>query len=131
MTHLAKNFWFHRNQQHLKQEYMANKMGISQSTYSKLENGTLTITDEHITAFTKTLNLPEDLIKTEHNSTGVQNFNNDPKEKAQFSMQLYPPSAIDKTLELLEKLSNQMQYVLEKQCEQNQQLITIIKDLKK
>ena len=46
----------------LKQEYIADKMGISTSTYSKLENARATIIVKHLWGIAQVLDIPPGIL---------------------------------------------------------------------
>ncbi len=69
-----------REQRNLKQEFIANELGISQKQYSLIESNQTKLTVSRLIQIAKIINIePEELLK---NDTFVQNNYNNPINKA-------------------------------------------------
>ncbi len=69
----------HRELKNYTQEYMADRLNISQNTYSKLENGGIKLTVDRLKQISEILETPiEELLSVD---TNVYNFNNSHVEK--------------------------------------------------
>ncbi len=86
MNYLAQRFHTLRNQKRLTQEDVASRMRVSQSTYSKLENGTMPITEVHTQAFAKALGIEESLLLSSDALPDVNNTSNKPSHELASSL---------------------------------------------
>jgi transcriptional regulator with XRE-family HTH domain len=69
----------HRELKNYTQEYMADRLNISQNTYSKLENGGIKLTVDRLKQISEILETPiEELLSADSN---IYNFNNSHIEK--------------------------------------------------
>jgi transcriptional regulator with XRE-family HTH domain len=96
------------------QEYVANKLDISQNTYSKIESGNIKLTIDRIGELSKILDIPiEDLLSDE---SKIFNLNNNHIEK------FYIENLQEENKGLVQSLKDQVKYLQE----ENQRLLKMI-----
>ena len=104
-----------REAKDLKQEYMAQKLNISQNVYSKLERGDIKITTERLAMISDILDVPkETLLKDDFNVFNIHH-----------NTYRYIETLIDENKGLFNMLSEHIDYLKQ----ENMRLIKIIEKL--
>lgn len=106
-----------RESKSFSQDYMANRLNISQNVYSKLESGGVKLTTERLKQIAEILEIPEEtLYKEDFNIFNVHNSTID---------KFYIETLKEENKDLLKKLTDQIDYLQE----ENKRLTKIIESL--
>ena len=77
-----------RNELHIKQENMADLLGISQTKYSRIERNEYEVKPDEAKIYAEKLGIPEDALKDDLNQCNVINNNNNKIENQTQSHQI-------------------------------------------
>jgi transcriptional regulator with XRE-family HTH domain len=114
-----------RELKNLTQEFMANRMSISQNAYSKIENGGVKLTVERLIAISEILEIPVDeLVTSDAQSFTFNNSNIDKFYGYIESLHEDNKEIINGTIAILSEQLKHLQM-------ENQKLIEIISELHK
>ena len=103
-----------REEKQWTQEFIANKLEISQNTYSKIESGSIKLTIDRISELSKILDVPiEDMLSDD---TKTFHLNNNHIEK------FYIENLQEENKGLVQSLKDQVKYLQE----ENQRLLKLI-----
>jgi transcriptional regulator with XRE-family HTH domain len=103
-----------REEKQWTQEFIANKLEISQNTYSKIESGSIKLTIDRISELSKILDVPiEDMLSDD---TKTFHLNNNHIEK------FYIENLQEENKGLVQSLKDQVRYLQE----ENQRLLKLI-----
>ena len=103
-----------REEKQWTQEFIANKLEISQNTYSKIESGSIKLTIDRISELSKILDMPiEDMLSDD---TKTFHLNNNHIEK------FYIENLQEENKGLVQSLKDQVKYLQE----ENQRLLKLI-----
>ena len=103
-----------REEKQWTQEFIANKLEISQNTYSKIESGSIKLTIDRISELSKILDVPiEDMLSDD---TKTFHLNNNHIEK------FYIENLQEENKGLMQSLKDQVKYLQE----ENQRLLKLI-----
>jgi transcriptional regulator with XRE-family HTH domain len=113
-----------REIKNLTQEHLAEKLGISQNSYSRLESETVKISTDRLKEIAEILDVPtEHLMNTE---APVYNFNNNSNKFVGYFENIY-----DDQKELLHKTIEILEIQLKEANEDRKRLLEIISELTK
>ncbi len=114
----------HRELKNYTQEYMADRLNISQNTYSKIETGGIKLTVDRLKQISEILETPiEELLSADSN---IYNFNNSHIDKFYGYIETLQEDNKELTMTTVNFLQN---HILHLQKE-NERLLSIIEDSK-
>jgi transcriptional regulator with XRE-family HTH domain len=106
------------------QEYMAEKLDISQNTYSKIENGGIKLTVDRLKQISDILETPvEEIINGENQ---VYNFHNSNIEKFYGYIESLHEDNKELTMTTIKILNDQLTYLQK----ENERLLTVLEKIK-
>ena len=109
-----------RERKNLTQEFVANELGISQNTYSNIENGTVKLTIERLIEISKVLGVSaEELIA---NESQTFNFHNSNIEKFYGYIETLQEENKELTQTTIKLLSDQITYLQK----ENERLVKLL-----
>lgn len=109
-----------REQRNYTQQYMSDRLNISQNTYSKIETGGIKLTVERLNQIAEVLEVPIEQILSSDNQ--VFNFNNSQVEKFYGYIETLHEDNKELTQKTIEILNSQLEYLKK----ENEKLISQI-----
>ncbi len=98
-----------REQRNYTQQYMSDRLNISQNTYSKIETGGIKLTVERLNQIAEVLEVPVEQILSSDNQ--VFNFNNSHVEKFYGYIETLHEDNKELTQKTIEILNSQLEYL--------------------
>jgi transcriptional regulator with XRE-family HTH domain len=98
-----------REQKNYTQQYMSDRLKISQNTYSKIETGGIKLTVERLNQIAEVLEVPVEQILSSDNQ--VFNFHNSNIEKFYGYIETLHENNKELTQKTIEILNNQLEYL--------------------